>query len=38
MYSELNFIHEGWLGIQTNNKDEAIENSSKISLYQIIQI
>lgn len=29
MYSELNFIHEGWLGIQTNNKDEAIENSSQ---------
>lgn len=26
MYSELNFIHEAWLGIRTDNKDEAIEN------------
>jgi DNA-directed RNA polymerase subunit RPC12/RpoP len=29
MYSELNFIHEGWLNLFTNNKDEAIENSSQ---------
>ena len=29
MYSELNFIHEGWLNIFTNNKEEAIENSSQ---------
>lgn len=29
MYSELNFIHEGWLGIFTNDKEEAIENSSQ---------
>lgn len=27
MYSDLNFIHEGWLGILTNTKEEAIENS-----------
>lgn len=27
MYSELNFIHEGWLNLFTNNKNEAIENS-----------
>lgn len=29
MYSELNFIHEAWLGIRTDNKDEAIENKSQ---------
>lgn len=29
MYSELNFIHEGWLNVFTNNKDEAIENASQ---------
>ena len=29
MYSELNFIHEGWLNIFTENKEEAIENSSQ---------
>ena len=29
MYSELNFIHEGWLKVFTNNKEEAIENSSQ---------
>lgn len=29
MYSELNFIHEGWLGLFTDNKEEAIENSSQ---------
>lgn len=26
MYSELNFIWESWLGIRTNNKEEAIVN------------
>jgi len=26
MYSELNFLCESWLGVQTNNKLEAIEN------------
>lgn len=26
MYSELNFIHESWLKVKTNNKEEAIEN------------
>ena len=29
MYSELNFIHEGWLNLFTENKDEAIENSAQ---------
>ena len=29
MYSELNFIHEGWLNLFTNNKEEAIENSAQ---------
>lgn len=29
MYSELNFIHEDWLKVYTQNKDEAIENSSQ---------
>lgn len=29
MYSELNFIHEGWLNIFTENKEEAIENSAQ---------
>jgi hypothetical protein len=29
MYSELNFIHEGWLGVFTENKEEAIENSEQ---------
>lgn len=26
MYSELNFLHEGFLKVQTNNKEEAIQN------------
>lgn len=26
MYSDLNFIRESWLKVQTNNKEEAIEN------------
>ncbi len=26
MYSELNFLHEGFLKIKTNNKEEAIQN------------
>jgi len=26
MYSELNFVHESWLKVKTNAKDEAIEN------------
>ena len=29
MYSELNFIHEGWLNLFTDNREEAIENSSQ---------
>lgn len=29
MYSELNFISESWLKVKTNNKLEAIENSSQ---------
>lgn len=29
MYSELNFIHEAWLGLRTDNKEEAIENKSQ---------
>ncbi len=29
MYSELNFIHEGWLNVFTENTEEAIENSSQ---------
>lgn len=29
MYSELNFIHEGFLKIFTNNKDEAIQNKAQ---------
>ena len=29
MYSELNFIWESWLGIFTDNKPEAIENSTQ---------
>lgn len=28
-YSELNFLQEDWLGLITNNKDEAIENPSQ---------
>lgn len=28
-YSELNFLWESWLGVVTNNKKEAIENSSQ---------
>lgn len=27
MYSEINSLWEAWLGVTTNNKDEAIENS-----------
>ena len=27
MYSELNFMPESWLGVKTNNKDEAIINN-----------
>jgi DNA modification methylase len=30
MYSELNFIHEGFLKIFTNNKDEAIQNRTQL--------
>jgi hypothetical protein len=29
MYSELNFLTEGWLGVRTNSKPEAIENKSQ---------
>ena len=29
MYSELNFLTEGWLGVRTNSKSEAIENNSQ---------
>ena len=29
MYSELNFIYEGWLRVFTNNKDEAIKSSAQ---------
>lgn len=29
MYSELNFLTEGWLGVRTNANPEAIENSSQ---------
>lgn len=29
MYSELNFVHESWLKVKTNNKDEAIENRAQ---------
>lgn len=29
MYSELNSIWEGWLGVRTNNKEEAIVNKSQ---------
>ena len=29
MYSELNFLTEGWLGVRTNSKSEAIENRSQ---------
>src|SRR5690606_2507891 len=29
MYSELNFLAEGWLGVRTNSKPEAIENKSQ---------
>jgi len=29
MYSELNSIWEGWLGVSTNNKEEAIVNKSQ---------
>lgn len=29
MYSELNFIHESWLRLLTNNKEEAIKNSAQ---------
>ncbi|WP_287985795.1 DNA methyltransferase [Diaphorobacter sp.] len=29
MYSELNFLTEGWLGVKTNSKPEAIENKSQ---------
>lgn len=29
MYSELNFIWESWLGIRTNNKEEAIVNNTQ---------
>jgi len=29
MYSELNFLWESWLRVQTNNKDEAIINKSQ---------
>lgn len=29
MYSELNYLYEAWLGIETNNKNEAIMNKSQ---------
>lgn len=29
MYSELNYIHESWLKVKTNNKEEAIENKTQ---------
>lgn len=29
MYSELNFLHESWLKVKTNNKEEAIENRTQ---------
>ncbi len=29
MYSELNIVHEGWLNLFTDNKEEAIENSKQ---------
>lgn len=29
MYSELNYLYEAWLGIETNNKDEAIMNKTQ---------
>ena len=29
MYSELNFIHEAWLGVRTENTDEAIESPAQ---------
>ena len=29
MYSELNFVHEGWLKLFTNNKEEAIKSSAQ---------
>ncbi|MFC1776121.1 DNA methyltransferase [Pseudomonadota bacterium] len=29
MYSELNFLWEAWLGVRTDNRKEAIENSSQ---------
>ena len=29
MYSELNFIHESWLKVKTNNNEEAIENRTQ---------
>ncbi|MBT1707293.1 hypothetical protein KK062_03625 [Fulvivirgaceae bacterium PWU5] len=29
MYSELNYISEGWLRVKTNNRSEAIENKSQ---------
>ena len=29
MYSELNFLNESWLRMETNNEKEAIENSSQ---------
>lgn len=39
MYSELNYIGESWLKVRTNNKLEAIENSTqKKSLFDYQQI
>jgi len=29
MYSELNFLTEGWLGVRTNSKPEAIETKAR---------
>lgn len=29
MYSELNFIHESWIKVKTNNREEAIINKSQ---------
>ena len=34
MYSELNFIHEAWLNVFTDNKEEASENSAQTKTVQ----
>ncbi len=41
MYSELNFLWESWLGLRTNNEDEAIVNETQqktISSYQDLML